>query len=339
MIQNFQIKDKHKSFLLIGIGAKKKYYMEIVKPESSDEVHEAYGECDLTVSYDILSDGHEGADIFTMNLGSMHDYLEAALLLQSYDFSYIVPVDIALSNSFVDPSSDGRRTYYLQYFIQKSLVKDDTVIFATDNHASLYEDIDAFLDDMDKKVSHFSANSSTLEMRQNIVFVANNLVDVPYANVVLARMVLNSEVNEYPYDDVKRTAIFDIDQTDTVNDMAYFKSHADGSCTIENLLNLYPGESMMKLFTVYRICCYISRDLEFEKYIGSTYVMYKKQQISSEVEEYLSQCVGRLITSFRIDEVRAEEDFYHPGTVYILVKYSIKPIGSAEQFIQRTVKA
>lgn len=339
MITNLKVNDRHKSFLLIGMGRRKKYYMEIVRPESSAEMHEAFGECDFTDSFDLLYEGNEDADIFVMNIGSKHDYLEAASLLQSYNFSYIIPTGISLSSSFVDPTKESNQTtYYLQYFIRRSRIDDATIILATDTHASLYEDVDAFLGDMDKKLQGFKANANAAEMRQNIVFVANNLSNVSYANVVLARMILNSEVDEYPYENRQRTAIFDIDRTDKVNDMAYFKSHADGSCTVENLLNLYPGENPVKVFTTYRICCYIGKELTFEKFIGSTYTMYKKQYIASEVESFLSQCVGHIITEYRIDDVRAEEDFFHPGTVNIVIKYAIKPLGCTERFIQRTVR-
>lgn len=340
MITNFQVNDIHKSFLLVGIGARKKYYMEIVRPESSEEAHDAFGECDLTDSFDILFDGHEDADIFVMNVGSLHDFLDASMLLQNYNFSYVVPVDIGISSSFADPLVETQQqTYYLQYFIRKSRLSDDTVVLATDNHASLYEDIDAFLDDMNEKLQGFKANTGTNDIRKNIVFVMNNVAGVPYANVVLARMILNSEANEYPYEDRNRRAVFDIDTTDKISDMAYFKSHADGSFTVENLLNLYPLESPLKIFTAWRICCYVGRNLSFEDFVGSAYTMYKKQQIASEVESYLGKIVGDLITAYKIDDVYAEEDFLHPGTVNVVVKYSIKPVGSSERFIQRTVIA
>lgn len=341
MITNIQIEDKiEETVLLVGMGATNKYYMEVVQPESSEEMHEVFGECDFTDSFDILFDGHKDKGIFVMNIESLHDYLEAAQLLQSYSFTYIVPVDIGISNSFIDPTNDNeQRTYYLSYFIKRCNLRDDSIVLITDNHASLYEDIDAFLDDMDSKLQAFKANSNTGDVRQNIVFVANNVVNVAYANAVMARMLLNSEVNEYPFEDTERRAIFDIDHTDKINDMAYFRNHADGSFTVENLLNLYQGESPIKIFTAYRICCYISRVLNFDNFVGSAYTMYKKQQIASMVDIELNRMVGKYILEYRIDEVTAQEDFLHPGTVNIVVKYSIRPINCMERFIQRMVVA
>ena len=68
MITSFQKIDKHKSMLLIGIGATNKYYMEVVKPESVEEAVDTFGICDLTDSYQLLIDGHNNADIFLLNI-------------------------------------------------------------------------------------------------------------------------------------------------------------------------------------------------------------------------------------------------------------------------------
>lgn len=339
MITSFQDIDKHKSMVVIGIGNTNKYYMEVVKPESAREAQEVFGLCSLTDAYSILVDGHEDADIFLLNIENVHDYLEAANLLRSYAFSYIIPVDVDLRSSFVDPTSDTMRTYYVKYLMQNACKDDSSVVIATDERAELYEDVDAFLDDMMRAEMNFKANASTSDSMQNIVFVMNNLHGVEYANVILARMILNSDANQYPFEDRKRKAVFDIDFTDRVLDMAYFRNHADGTCTVENLLNLASGETPMKIFPIYRICAYIGRDLSFDGYVGSVYTMYKKQQIAQEVNSYLERAKGTLIRSFRIDSVYAEEDPYHPGTVQIILKYSIQPVGCTERFIQRTVIA
>lgn len=339
MITSFKTIDKHKSVVIIGIGATNKYYMEVVKPESVEEAQKVFGLCSLTDAYELLADGHEGEDIFLLNIEDMHDYLDAARLLRSYTFSYIVPIDVFLSSNFTDPTKDTMQTYYVQYLLQQTHKDNSSIILATDKHADLYEDVDAFLEDMTDRLQGFKANASTSDVRENIIFVANNLEDVEYANVILARMILNSEVNEYPYENRRRMAVFDIDHTDKVMDMAYFRNHADDSVTVENLLNLSSGESPIKIFTNYRICVYIGRELSFDDFIGSLYTMYRKQQIALKVDTYLDQMVGVLITAYKIDDVYAEEDPFHPGTVRIILKYSIRPVGCTERFIQRMVTA
>lgn len=339
MITNFKSIDKHKSVLLIGIGNTNKYYMEVVKPESLREAREVFGYCALTDAYQLLMDGHENADVYLLNIEEVHDYLDAANLLRAYSFSYIVPLNVELRTSFTDPTSDTMHTYYIRSLLQKACRDDSTILLVTDRNAALYEDVDAFLDDMMKVEMEFKANAVTSDRMENIVFVMNNLYGVEYANVILARMILNSEVNQYPFENRKRKAIFDIDFTDRILDMAYFRNHADGAVSVENLLNLASGETPEKIFTIYRICVYIGKDLSFDDYVGSFYTAYKKQQVAQEVQVYLERAKGALIRKFRIDNVYAEEDPYHPGTVQIILKYSIQPLGCTERFIQRTVIA
>lgn len=339
MITNIQRIDKHESVLIIGIGETNRYYMEIVKPESIRETREVFGECPLTEAYAIIADGHEDGDIYLLNIESTHDYLMAARLLDTYDFSYIVPVDVKLSDHFLDPTKNGQAVYYVQYLIKRCCQGNGTMVLATDRHASLYEDIDSFISDMMERLQGFKANASTSEQRESVIFVANNLSGVTNANTVLARMILNSALNEYPYENRKRLAVFDIDRTDPVMDMAYFRSHADGSVSIENLLNLTQGESPTKVFVSQRICTFIAKELSFEGFIGSSYTMYRKQQITSRVTTFLSSLQDVLLKAYRIDSVIAVEDPYHPGTVKIVLKYSIQPIGCSERYIQRTVKA
>lgn len=339
MITNFHVKDTHTSVLLIGIAKTNKYLMQVVKPESLDEAYEVFGYCNLTNSYAIARNGHEDKDIFILNLETLHDYLDAAVMLREYEFSYIVPIDVYLSDFFYDPTANGRRTYYLQYLLQQLQKGTGTVVLATDEHANLYEDIDAFLDDMAKKRQAFKANALSSEHRENILFVANNLSDVAYGNAVAARMILNSEVQEYPYENVARKAIFEIDFTDNIDDMAYFRNHADGTMTIENLLNMYDGESPIKIFQNYRICIYIGKELDFDEQIGSVFVSYKKQKILMDATAILNSFQGKLLEDYKINDVYAEEDWTRPGTVKVVLKYALRPIGCTERFINRVLTA
>lgn len=121
--------------------------------------------------------------------------------------------------------------------------------------------------------------------------------------------------------------------------MCYFQDHADRTCSIENLLNFGDEGSPLKIFTIYRICLYISKELDFKDYIGSHYVPYKKQQIENIVTTYLESLVGSYLIAYEIYEVYAELNPYHAGTVDIILRYGIQPIGCSERFITRMVRA
>lgn len=337
MITNFHIEDVHTSVLLIGVARTNKYLLQVVKPESLDEAYETFGSCPLTEAYSIVRKGHEDKDIFIMNLESLHGYLDAANILREYEFSYIVPVDVFMSDFFYDPTANGRRTYYVQYLLQQLQSNLGTAVLVTDEHASLYEDIDEFLDDMNEKLIAFKANALSTERRENLLFIANNVSGVTYGNAVAMHMILNSDVGEYPYEVEPQKAIFDIDHTDKVNDMVYFKNHADGVMTIENLLNMYAGESPIKIFQNYRICIYIGKEMDFDEEIGSVFASYKKQKILMDASALLNSFQGTLLEDYYIDDVYAEEDYSRPGTVKIVLKYGIRPIGCTERFINRVL--
>lgn len=200
MITEFsdQEMDKHKSMLLIGAGKTNKYLKEIVRPEYVQEAGEVFGTCALVSMYELLISGHEEEDIFLMNIEDKYDYLLIAPLLSEYDFSYIIPLDIFLSDYFFDSLNDGKRTYYLKQVIKQTAGKNHTIFLVTDKHASLYQNMDLFLDEMHQNETKFRGSSDFSLVKENLIFVANNLQEVPWGNVWLARMILNTEANEYP---------------------------------------------------------------------------------------------------------------------------------------------
>ena len=121
--------------------------------------------------------------------------------------------------------------------------------------------------------------------------------------------------------------------------MAYFASHADETTTIENLLNLYPQKAPIKIFTIYRILEYISKNLDFTNYVGTYYAAYKKREIQRIVEEYLKSILNKIITDYEILEVVAYQDPSTVGCVRIKLKYSVTPIGCTERGTVRTLTA
>lgn len=338
MITSIKKIDLHKSVLLIGIGATNKYLHDIVKPERVSEAREVFGDSDLVDSYELLVRGNEDKDIFIMNIEVMTDYLDIAPLVSSYDFSYVVPIDVGIANFFYDPNKDGKKTFYIQYLMESLPEENKTVFLVTDTHASLYQDIDQFLESMNYREREFRSSLQLKKTKRHITFVANNLSGIAYGNVELCRMILLTDVNEYPADSDELHAIFSLDFNDNVSSMAYFKTHADKTTSVENLLNFDEEEEPTKIFFIYRICLYIAKELDFTDYIGSKYISYKKQRIAAIVSDYLRTLVGYVLINYRIDECFAKEDPRHPGTVDIILSYSIQPIGCAERFITRTLR-
>lgn len=336
MISGVDIKDRHKAVLLAGFAKSNRHLYDIVQPEYFEEVREEFGDCELTKAFEYLC-SDDMSDVFLMNVENLHGYMKAAQLIREYDFAYVVPLDLMLSDSFYDPTQNGRKTYYAQYLAQQKAQNIHSLYLINDAHASLYEDIDAFLEDMKQKRNSFKNNLLSNSPYDDIIFVANNIESLEWSNVELAKMIRNTTPSIYPRSSDNPTAVFDIDFTDSVGDMAYFKYHMDGTLTVENLLTLYPYEEPLKVFTIYRICLYIGRELDFSEHIGVKYTPYRKKMAQQIVEEYLTSIKGKLITDYEIASVYAVLDEYHPGTVKIILKYKISPIGFDERFIEREV--
>lgn len=337
MKTEFTTIDKHSSILIIGIGERKKHLFEIVQPRDFDEMIETFGACDITSAYIEVSDMKD--DVYIMNIETKHDYIKAADIIKKFEFSMVVPVSMNFYDYFYDPLENGRKTYYIQYMLQKCC-RTKTVFIATTPHASLYEDIDSFLDDISSKNDMFHANLRSNEHRENLIVVANNLKKIKSANVVLAGMIAKTLIPEYPkeYNKNNLEAIFSIDKTDKIGDIAYFKTHMDNSTTIENLLNMYPSNSPIKIFTIYRICLYIMKELDYSNYIGSVYTSYKKLSIRKIVEKFLSSLLEIMLIDFKITQCYAEKDSEHPGAIIIVVNYEIQPVGYVEGFLPMTLR-
>lgn len=334
MILTLKNINRQNNILLIGIGETNKYLMDIVRPESVAEVKEVFGNCDLVKSYELLA--NMGAtDIYVMNIEKKHDYLNASIFLQPYDFTYIVPIDIFLSDTFYDPMKNGKKTYYLQYMLEQFYERNESVIIATDKHASLYETIDDFLSAMNKVNNDFKSAKIMNCKYENIIFVANNITAINNSNAYLAGMLETSSIDCYPaYANTASTSVvFNIDRADVSTEMAYFKKHMDNSITVENLLNLDIDISPIKIVFIFRILKYIFRDMDFSDFFGEFYSEYQQKQIEKKAEYYMSSYLGYILTDYSIDDIYAVESTTHPGTVDVYLKYTVQPIGCTEQYV------
>ncbi len=345
MISSFENLDKHRSILLVGCGATNKYLTDIVRPESYDEMLSVFGESDLSNAYKIL-DVMGAPQIFVMNLETPYDVLSAAETIQEQSFAYIVPLFYA-SEYFYDVLLKGRKTYYVQYLLRKAFKNwdNESVILTTDAKANLYENLDAFLLDMRSKINALKGLATSGEKYQNLVFVANMLENIDYANVYLAGMIVNSNIDEYPYYNYSSsnpepindiTPTFWIDKEDVPNmELVYFKQHMDSSITVENFLNLLQtdNKSIIKIFFIYRIVKYILKEMDFSELIGRTYSEYCRRRAEAIVEEFLNSIKGHYIIDYALERAYPKENPNYPGTVDIYVKYKIQPINCSEWYI------
>lgn len=335
---SFDKKDRKNSILIVGVGATNKHYSDIVKPESKKEMIDTFGDCPLTDSYiRALDMGATG--IYVMNIEKMHDYISTSTLISQFNFTYIVPIDVRISDFYYDPTinNKNKKTYYIQCLMENLYITgSSSTVIVTDDHAGLYEDIDAFISAMDKRRQYFKLGKPEKAIYRNVIFVLNNLTYTEWANVDLAAAINTASIDKYPeYKNTKSTdVIFKIDTNDVTTDMAYFKKHADSSISIENLLNMDSDPSSpIKFEPTNRIQKYIfSDDIGVENFIGRPYTSATDELILDAIIKYMDSFLGYLLIKYDIKDISSAKNVNHAGCVSIFVKMSIQPIGCVEKF-------
>jgi hypothetical protein len=330
MIKSTLSIDEDRSIVIVGVCTSNKYLLNLVKPETTSEAEEVFGNCDVVDAFKILKDT-DIDDVWIINLEKQYDFLNICLELSLYNFTYILPVGIYLSDGFYDAMNDGKYTYYGNYLLNKFRESANyyTKAIISDKPADLYEDIDSFLDEMYSVRNSFIAKKYETNLLNQIIFVSNNLSSSTLANVYLASMLCNAEFNEYPTSDDLPEPVFDIDTTDNIFDMAYFKKHSDGTITVENLLNLDTYTEPLKIEFINRIINHISLSLRDTKYLGCFYNEYTKKNIEQETENKLNSFMNYLLVDFNIKDIYTKETA--PATVDVYLKIELQPITCVER--------
>ncbi len=320
--------DQHSNILLIGKAATYYSYKEITYEDDYDEVLKNYGDCNLTTAFKEADDAGVAA-IFMLNIHDNFDIFDCINEITQNDFTYIVPVDMMLSDYFYDTYNNNKKTYYADYLLQQFTKYNESVFVFTDKHASLYEDQDAFLKDMNNISRTIESSLSLTVDREDLIFVANNLLQHQMANVTLAIALVTTDLAEYPTTDFG-PPIFLIDQYDETYNFAYFKEHTEEATTVENLLNFH-SVSPEKIVTIQRIIKVIKRELDLNEFVGRLYSEYQRLQIYKRIETYLRKLVDYVLYKYDILSVTPYRDSDNPGTVIVISYIEIWPKNCLEK--------
>lgn len=328
--------NKHTNMLIIGQGATNYARKQIVYAEKYKDVLAAFGESDLTDAF--LTVKNLGAPyVFLMNCRQTYDYFDISTTLKSTDFSYIVPVSLYLSDEFDDPKTE-RRISYVEYLMEQIGKVNDSVFIVTDKRANLYEDIDAFINDMNSAAKTFAKKRRVPAVRENVIFVVNNLVNYKMANLPLAAALCVTPINEYPqlnFGDV----YFLLDQWEDIGNWAYFQSHTVRYTTVENLLNFENTGNPLKIVFISRIIKMLKRELNFHDFIGKQYTEYRRLAIQSRLEDYLENLLSTVLYNYKINAVKPYRDAKEPVSINVRNVFDVWPVNCLEKVtISNTVE-
>lgn len=326
------------NILLLGSSSMDTERCNVINPRGLYNAATLYGaNSDLYTAYYQCYNITKEYNIFTVNCKTYTDFLNVMDLVLHYNFSFVVPIGIKMEDTFYNESSK-KYEYYIDYFMY--LIEEYqsiTTIIMTGNHAKDYIDIDDFLiynnNVLKKYYSHtVHDNNNYLLYQKNgsdIVYVLNNLVDVPYANAVLAAQLSLEEYTKYP-ENVNYVTYYDIDKTDIENNSyAYHKyNYLTNTSSIDNLVNMRLYEDVYKNVLIDTLIKSVLRMLDLDKYRGRLYNAYVKLQIERSVKVILDELKGSYFKNYEIKNIGFVKTEDTAG--YIYIELLIMPYGFME---------
>lgn len=317
------------SILIVGKGNSDYGLNDIIKPSNSWEMNNLFGDSDLTNAYtDAIRSGAE--NVFVMNCYQTTDFIDAMDFIKNYNFAYIVPIGIKMSDTFYS-GTYKKQMYFGEYYLKELSNYINSLIIFTDEHASLYENIDHYLNDMHEKIDDFKDQCSYIleHYGRNIAFCLNNLKNKNYANIILASKISQAVIGNYP-EEVSYEAIFDIDEEDIyIDEIIYFKNNIHVDTTIENLQNFRTTLDANKIITIDIVIKHIERTLDTSFVLGKLYSQYVKMSLYDYIDLFLRNLMGISIENYAINEITfvATEKF----SGYMTVDLDIYPLNSLEK--------
>lgn len=333
------------AILFIGLGTNKYRLNEIVETTSLSFIETNYGRDSVfyTACENALRFANSPNFMF-LNLNSWEDIKNHADEIRDLEIDCIVPLNLQIDETYYDSYYDKVITH--TQILLAILNETVSTVIMTGTHASNYQNLDAFLsedaleeDGTIKEKCEFTRLENIEKYlagvnRDNLIYVANNLKGIDYANAVLAVMLTETDYADYPLYGNLPEAVFDIDFSDISNNLVYFKNNHLTGTTVENLVN-FSNDPTMKPVTVKRILKYFTyHQPHIEKYIGQAYFEYKKVQIVEALQEHLDSLVDWII--YKYDIYSVTDISTQPGTVDIILNYDIWPKFTTEKYTIQT---
>ncbi len=328
-----KLDDKKLNILILGAGNSDIERCNIINPVNTSNALELFGESDLFNAYKYAKDITNDYNVYVCNCTTNTDYITVSDKIIQYEFDYIVPVSIYLSDTFYNPITK-QYEYYTNYFLNVlKEVNSIATLIMTDKHASLYEDIDFFLNDMRIKYKSYINNKDTLNILSksgsNLVLVYNMLNNISHANIIVAAMLASNTGYTYP-SNVDYYPTYDLDKNDIINsNFVYFKyNYLTNNTSTENLLNLRTINDIYKNILINELIKKVIKIVDLNEYRGKLYTNYTQLQIANKIKLLLNPYKNVLFLDYKINNINFVKTA--PGVGYIYVELSISPYSSID---------
>lgn len=318
-----------KRVLLIGSGDTSYGLNQIIKQDSITKAESLYGADSPVVRAYRYSLNSNNAETYIANVLSKKDFLSIMSSTRHFNFDFVVPIGVKFSDTGKDLLTD-KTLSFTELFLNHVSDVSDSVILMTDNHASLYEDIDSFLIDMFRKIREFKSNlnQSTKSYLRQLLFVANMLDGIDYSNAYLAYILCDTQIGNYPDHDFPKS-VFDMHPEDVKNyELICFQNNIRANNSVENFKNFHPENNAYKVAPIDFVIRQINKEVDLTSMRGRLLNATTKLKIKSMLEEYLESIKNIMIRDYKVIDIRITTNSDYTYTIICLFK--ILPINSLE---------
>lgn len=328
----YRLDKSKRNILLIGKAETNNKQKMILNPLTVSTAKSLYGNSELYRAYETARAITNDSNIFTVNCQLITDFIELIDDIVHYDFDFIVPLDIFIRDTFVDPGSESHQ-YFLAYYLELLGMKENTaMIVATDYRSNLYDSIDSYIKEEKQMLNTFiNANSTILnKYGNNIMFVLNNFEDCEFAHVVLAASLSSYDFKSYPVN-TKYSCHFDIDSFDISDkNICFYKHHNySGESSIEQLYSLRTRYDIYKNVLIDLLIKYVVKQLDMSEFNGTLYTPYTTVKINKKVMNILNNLEGEVFKAYSINDIYYNKITVNSGD--IIIDISIVPYGLLEK--------
>lgn len=330
--KSYTIDRSKRNILIIGKASTPNKNKIIMNPMTIKMAKQLYGDSELYQAYRQAKEITGINNIYTVNCQLYTDFISLIDNLIHYDFDFIVPLNIYLRDTFINPVT-GKTTNFFAYYIERlGITQNKTTMIMTDYASDLYESIDAYISDMNKTYNLVLSNNSEILTKygNNMVFVLNNLKNNKFAHVILAASLSVCGFDEYPKN-IDTPTHFDLDFLDITNkSFCFHKHHSVANTTsVEQLNNMSLVDNIYKRILIDILIKHVVRKLDFSEFSGTLFNPYVKVQIDTKVKKIMDELNKYAFVSYTIKGISFVKTGIGVGS--IMIDLSIVPFSTLEK--------
>lgn len=300
------------SILIIGPADTNCYLNQIVKCTIPSNVHTAF-DLNSKLGRAYQTAYRAGiANIYLANVRTKDNYINICQMIDEKQYDVIVPIGLYVTDEYV--FDDKRRPIIC---IMLELLHPTQATLVTSHiHASAYDTVEHFIADMNKMYCRLQSHVMNKNDSAHLVFVANHLNNVDFAQVDLGVAMVKQVPGQYVTGDFN-TPLFYLEATDFAKGVVFFRNNYLCAPTVENYYNLsqsFPEKNIC----VQQIINYVHSKLNLNQFKGkrmnkSIIVMQIKMYLQAILEQLKQEC----ITAYHVKKI----DIISERNSYVIVCY------------------